>query len=118
MKKIFCFTICLLMLLSTFPSFAFSEINAAEIVVDGKINEAVWDEEDWTEVDQSNGFWQDIPKTSDKLSYKFRLVADDKNLYGAFEVNADAVEGGTRGGNRVATAHVGERAVVERLNAH
>ncbi|MBR5278440.1 MAG: DUF4127 family protein, partial [Clostridia bacterium] len=64
------------------------------ITVDGYANDTGWQADGWTEVAVSNGYWQELPKTDNVLSYRYQLRTDGTKLYVALQADCDLVVGG------------------------
>ena len=94
MKKFLAFLLTAVLLVSMSAVCAFAD---DAIAVDGDL--ADWTGE-WTSVNSDNGYWQTVP-TTDTLSYKYQMTADDTKLYVAVELACDAVTGGNGVGTNV-----------------
>ena len=65
--------------------------------LDGKLEEFFWNNEaERVKVNGGNGYWAQVPATSEDFDYEYRIYTGTENLYGAFKVNAAAVEKGTK----------------------
>ncbi len=63
--------------------------------LDGKLEEFFWNNEaERVKVNGGNGYWAQVPATSEDFDYEYRIYTGTENLYGAFKVNA--VEKGTK----------------------
>ncbi len=60
--------------------------------LDGRLEEFFWNNEaERVKVNGGNGYWAQVPATSEDFDYEYRIYTATENLYGAFKVNAAAV---------------------------
>ncbi len=71
------------------------------IVIDGYYNDLGWAADGWKYVSPENGYWQDLPTTSNTISYRYQLRTDDTKLYVAVQVDVDLIVGGNGSGTNL-----------------